>query len=383
MLFDGTQASLAGWSQAGPGRFDLLGDCTLGSVGGLGLLWNRTPLAAPVTLRAEWMIPGDDNSGVFVGFPAPGNDPFVAVNRGYEVQIDATDAPKATTGAIYNFQAADQALRDRVLNPPGRWNTFEITLEPPQVVVRLNGTVVNRFVSTDPARQTLGNGLVGLQNHSADDRVFFRGVQAKEWGASRPRCVRPGARPRSDGFAGSRLDGCRWNRIVRYDGGGLAVTGGALRLEVAGDDPPGNLVLQRAPARSWTIATALRVPSGAAGLLAYRGDGDWVRLLAGGGRVALESVRCGAAGPGASAAAPRARRLRLIRRGTRYTGFWSADGRHWTRVGSVAAPRLSAGAAFGLTATGADHTQAPAYASFDRFDATLGRAARPLRAACP
>ena len=55
--------------------------------------------------------------------------------------------------------------------------------------MRLNGVVVNRFVSTSAARQSLGRGFVGLQNHSDADRVSFRSVQVKEWGAERPRCA--------------------------------------------------------------------------------------------------------------------------------------------------------------------------------------------------
>ena len=128
MLFDGTRASFARWAHAGPGRFGLREDCTLESAGGLGLLWyDDEPFDSPMTLKVEWMIPGDANSGVFVGFPAVGNDPLVAVERGYEVQIDPTDSPAATTGAIYSFQAADRARRDQALHPPGEWNTYEIT----------------------------------------------------------------------------------------------------------------------------------------------------------------------------------------------------------------------------------------------------------------
>ena len=307
MLFDGTRASFARWAHAGPGRFELRADCTLETAGGLGLLWyDDEPFDSPMTLKVEWMIPGDANSGVFVGFPAVGNDLFVAVNRGYEIQIDPTDSPASTTGAIYSFRAADQAQRDAALRPPGEWNTYEITVDAPRIVVRLNGVVVNRFVSTSAARQSLGRGFVGLQNHSDADRVSFRGVQVKEWGAERPRCAggRRGAPP-SDAFSGARLDGCRWNRIVRYDGGGLDVSGGALHLELSGGDilgrrntGPANLVLQPAPAGAWTIETTMRVPlrsgSEQAGLLAYRGDGDYVKLVAAaiaGGRVHLPAGR--------------------------------------------------------------------------------------------
>ena len=158
--------------------------------------------------------------------------------------------------------------------------------------MRLNGVVVNSFVSTSAARQSLGRGFVGLQNHSDADRVSFRSVQVKEWAGERPRCA-GGATRRTpgDAFSGARLDGCRWNRIVRYDGGGLDVSGGKLHLELTGGDilgrsntGPANLVLQRAPSGAWTIETTVRVPlrsgSQQAGLLAYRDDGDYVKLVA-------------------------------------------------------------------------------------------------------
>ena len=305
------------------------------------MLWyDDEPFDSPMTLKVEWMIPGDANSGVFVGFPAVGNDPFVAVERGYEIQIDPTDNPASTTGAIYSFQAADRARRDQALNPPGEWNTYEITVDAPRVVVRLNGVVVNRFVSTSAARQSLGRGFVGLQNHSDADRVFFRSVQVKEWGGERPRCAGATRRAPGDAFAGARLDGCRWNRIVRYDGGGLDVSGGALHLELTGGDilgrrntGPANLVLQRAPAGAWTIETTVRVPlrsgSQQAGLLVYRDDGDYVKLVAAaaaGGRVRLRLVgeagnavvgklrrRDGAAAERHLPAAPRRDRARATR----------------------------------------------------------------------
>jgi hypothetical protein len=372
MLFDGTPASLARWAQAGPGRFELQGDCTLVTAGGLGLLWyDDEPFDSPLTLKVEWRLPGDANSGVFLGFPAVGNDPFVAVERGYEVQIDPTDGPSATTGAIYSFRAADQSRRDRALRPAGEWNTYELTVDAPRIVVRLNGVVVNRFTSTSPARRTLAHGFVGLQNHSDADRVSFRSVQVKEWGGARPRCSSSARRAPSDSFAGTRLDGCRWNRLVRHDGGGLHVGGGALHVELADTVEPGNLVLQRAPAGAWTIETTVRVPlrsgSQQAGLLAHRAGGGSVRLVAaaGGDRVQLRLV--GTDGTAVAVTRPRddTYRLRLTRSGPRYTGWWRVSGGSWRRLGSLVERR--APRAYGLLALGPGLNGAPPYASFAHF----------------
>ena len=71
-------------------------------------------------------MPGDDNSGVFVGFPDTGaNTDQTSISQGEEIQIDPTDNPAQTTGAIYLEQAADAAARDAGLKPPGQWNAYE------------------------------------------------------------------------------------------------------------------------------------------------------------------------------------------------------------------------------------------------------------------
>lgn len=175
-LFNGTEASTTHWSQAGPGGF-AYDDCVLNSQGGLGLYWFDKKFRE-YSLKLDWKLAGDDNSGVFVGFPNPGDDPWVAVNEGYEVQIDATDDADSTTGAIYNFQAPDAAARDAALNPPGEWNTFEIVVRGQTITVFLNDVKINEFVNEDPNRD-LTCGYVGIQNHGADDDVAFRDIRIR------------------------------------------------------------------------------------------------------------------------------------------------------------------------------------------------------------
>lgn len=177
-LFDGTAASLAEWRQAGPGGFTLSPDGTLTSSGGLGMLWYAGSAFGSYALKLDWKVDGDDNSGVFVGFPAS-DDPWSAVDHGLEVQIDATDTPDRTTGAVYGFRSADLRKRDRALNPPGEWNTYEIRVEGERLRVRLNGVAINDYTNTDPAR-SLRDGHLGIQNHGADDQVSFRNVRIKE-----------------------------------------------------------------------------------------------------------------------------------------------------------------------------------------------------------
>ncbi len=169
--------STTGWTQAGPGSFTNT-DATLTSTGGMGLYWYSAKQFTSYSLKADWRLTGDSNSGIFVGFPNPGNDPWVAVNQGYEVQIDATDAADRTTGAIYTFKSADLAARDAALNPAGEWNTYELLVEGQRIRVYLNGRLVNDFTNTDPARNL--DGYIGLQNHGSGDTAAFRNVRVKE-----------------------------------------------------------------------------------------------------------------------------------------------------------------------------------------------------------
>ena len=171
--------STTGWSQAGPGGF-ANSDGTLTSSGGMGMLWYSAKEFRSYSLKLDWRMPGDDNSGVVIGFPA-GSDPATALAQGHEVQIDATDTADKTTGSIYGFKAADLAARDAALNPPGEWNTYELLVEGERVQVFLNGVKINDFTNTDPAR-SLASGHIGIQNHGTGDDVSFRNIRIKELG---------------------------------------------------------------------------------------------------------------------------------------------------------------------------------------------------------
>jgi 3-keto-disaccharide hydrolase len=170
-LFDG--ATLDGWQQAGPGGFTVV-DGMLQSSGGMGLLWYTKKQFGDFVLKVDWKVLHiDDNSGVFLRFPDPGNDPWVAVNNGYEVQIDDVGAPDGAmihkTGGIYNFAAPTKVAT----NPVGDWNSYEIHAVGQSYRVILNGSEVTDFTGS---RST--TGYVGLQNHNGT--VTFRSVRIME-----------------------------------------------------------------------------------------------------------------------------------------------------------------------------------------------------------
>ncbi len=167
VLFEG---DLSGWKMAGPGGFDVEGD-SLTSRGGMGLLWHEQPLK-DFLLLLDWKVARrEDNAGVFLRFPDPGNDPWVAVNKGYEVQICDTGDPKHRTGSIYDFQDSTSGPTGE----PGTWNHMEILAVGSRYEVRVNGRTVNRF-----AGDRSPEGFVGLQNHDEASRVSFRNVRVVE-----------------------------------------------------------------------------------------------------------------------------------------------------------------------------------------------------------
>ena len=179
LLFDGTDVS--GWKQSGPGGFTVE-NCELTSFGGLGLFWFSERTFEDYTVKLQFKLSDDgDNSGVFTRFPDPGNDPFVAVDNGHEIQIkegQPNDEPQKT-GSVYNFDREDA----RNAKPIGEWNDYEITVEGQTYTMTLNGQVVNEYTS-DGTRGT--DGYIGLQNHGDADKVSFRNIQVRELEVQEP-----------------------------------------------------------------------------------------------------------------------------------------------------------------------------------------------------
>lgn len=180
-LFDG--ASLANWRMAGSGRFVLEGrdQGVMVSDGGPGLLWYTPRTFRDFILRLEWQARRpDDNSGIFLRFPDPGNDPSVAVREGYEIQIDdrgrdpngGFDDPLYSTGAVYGLAPA-RTLASRLV---GEWNKVEVIANGNTLTVTLNGRlVVQNFAGN---RRT--EGFIGVQNHAPGSRVAFRHIRIQE-----------------------------------------------------------------------------------------------------------------------------------------------------------------------------------------------------------
>jgi len=169
------QPAQAGWAQCGPGSFDLENGIATAR-GGMGLWWFTNRMFTNFVLRGEFVQEQPiADSGVFMRFPQPGNDPWLAVKHGHEVEIGDTNPANPTwrTGSIYPFQASTMANT----RAPGEWNDFEIACAGHNYSVSLNGRRVT--VWTDP-QQRSAFGYIGLQNYNDGKTVRFRNLRVKE-----------------------------------------------------------------------------------------------------------------------------------------------------------------------------------------------------------
>jgi hypothetical protein len=170
-LWTGDDAQLDNWQMAGPGEFVHDGN-TVYAQGGMGLYWYNERDFKDFELELEWQVQDvSNNSGVFVRFPNPGNDPWVAVNEGYEIQICDTPAPKHNTGSIYSFQAATHIPTKSA----GEWNHYRIQVVGQQYTIFINGELVNSYTGERSER-----GYIGMQNHDDGSPVRYRNIRVTE-----------------------------------------------------------------------------------------------------------------------------------------------------------------------------------------------------------
>jgi hypothetical protein len=180
-LFNGKD--LDGWQQVGPGSF-VVRDGMLKTEGGMGMLWYAREKIGNATIRVVFKLASkESDSGVFIRIPEKPTEPWMPINRGYEVEIGDWPDDYSCTGVLYTFTKA----LARPIKPVGEWNTMEITISGPRTIVFLNGVKVTDFKegqpvpekhpgSIDPDRGPReDSGYIGLQNHPGSE-VYFKEV---------------------------------------------------------------------------------------------------------------------------------------------------------------------------------------------------------------
>jgi len=148
----------------------------------MGLWWYTNQSFTNFVLRGEWKQEQElADSGIFVRFPHPGKDPWVAVKQGHEMEIGdpAPQKPEEMTGSIYPFNPPAEAP----VRPVGQWNDYELVAMGHNYSVRINGKVVNTW--TDPKRRS-ASGHIGIQNYNDGKTVRHRKVRIKALPAGAP-----------------------------------------------------------------------------------------------------------------------------------------------------------------------------------------------------
>lgn len=180
-LFNGRDTE--GWKMVGPGELKLV-DGELVTEGGMGLLYYTREKFGDCRVRVVFKLNlPTDNSGVFIRIPEPPEDPWFAVNHGYEIQIDNNGDAWHRTGCVYSMSEAKRRVNARV----NEWNSMIITLEGKRTRVEINGALVADFTEGAPVppkqkdheperRPRPDFGYIGLQNHGGDAQVYFRYV---------------------------------------------------------------------------------------------------------------------------------------------------------------------------------------------------------------
>ncbi len=182
-LFNGSD--LTGWRHVGPGEFTVE-DGALKTVGGMGLLVCEGRKIGNSVIRIVYMpATPDSNAGVFIRVPEEPHDPWFAVHKGYEVQIQDTGDEFHRTGSIYSLAPSAEF-------PPSAdgWNTMEVFLEGQATRIEVNGKVVNEFEGGQEVPERMkwfepqrgprpDEGFIGLQNHDENSIVYFREVSVR------------------------------------------------------------------------------------------------------------------------------------------------------------------------------------------------------------
>lgn len=181
-LFNGE--SMDGWAHIGDGSFALV-DGLLKTKGGMGLLWYTERKIGDAVVQVEYRTVDTSNAGVFIRIPETPDDPWMPVNRGYEVQINAAGDGYHRTGVLYSLTKAKAEA-----GGGAGWNTMTITLDGERTRVHVNDTLVTDYTEGEPVPEKEESyepergprpesGYIGLQNHGEGDVVYYRSVKVR------------------------------------------------------------------------------------------------------------------------------------------------------------------------------------------------------------
>jgi hypothetical protein len=160
-LFEGK--NLDNFNQVGTANWQLV-DGVVQASSGMGYLVTKESYT-DFEVRVEFWVSGGGNSGVYMRCM---DGTKITDKTCYEANIfDKRPDQSGRTGGIPNYAAPIA-----VVDAEGKWNTYEITMRGPQIVVVLNGVK-----TIDTKDGTLKSGPIALQYNAGD--IKFRKVQIR------------------------------------------------------------------------------------------------------------------------------------------------------------------------------------------------------------
>ena len=161
-LFDGQ--TLFGWQPHSQADWKVEDGAIVVAGGEKGLLCTSVQFSDFV-LKADFQAAKGTNSGIFLR-TAPVVGPDDIKTKCYELNIAPADNP-FPTGSLVGRQKAKEVPES------DQWQSFEVTVDGPQVTVKLNGDEVLAY--EDP--QPISRGHIGLQLN--EGRVAFKNIKLK------------------------------------------------------------------------------------------------------------------------------------------------------------------------------------------------------------
>ncbi len=161
-LFDGQ--TTFGWKAESKADWEVKEGVLSVSAGDPGLLCTTVPFDN-YQLKLDFRAGAATNSGIFLRTaPVVGKDDLLT--KCYELNIAGSDNPFPTGSLVGRVKAKEVPASTE-------WQSFDVTVNGPQVTVKLNGDEVATY--EDP--QPIGSGLIGLQLNSG--KVEFRNIKLK------------------------------------------------------------------------------------------------------------------------------------------------------------------------------------------------------------
>ena len=154
-LFDGK--NLDNFNQVGNANWQIV-DGVVQSDMGTGYLVTKESYT-DFEIRVEFFVGAGGNSGVYMRCM---DGSKITDKTCYEANVyDKRPDQSGRTGGIPNY-----AKPIAIVDAEGKWNTYEITMKGPQIIVILNGTK-----TIDTKDETLKSGPIALQHAAGDVKI--------------------------------------------------------------------------------------------------------------------------------------------------------------------------------------------------------------------